>query len=117
MAITKISMPCEPCEPSCESFFINGSQTKPLKNINNYVHVNHVNHLHVRARVGEFSFLCFSAVKNIKNRIFFTRDKSQKSFTSFTFLKNAHKALILKVNLCEPFSVNHSPSIHIVHIF
>ena len=115
MAITKTSQKCEPCEPSCEPFSINGSHAKLLKYKVNNAHVNDVNHLHARARVGKFSFLCFSVLKNTKKRIFLTRGKTQKSFTSFTFLKNAYKALIINKNLCEPFLINYSHIIHIIH--
>ena len=115
MAITKISQKCEPCEPSCEPFFNNGSHAKTLKSLSNYAHVNDVNHLHARARVEKISLLCFSVLKNTKKRIFLTREKTQKPFTSFTFFKNAYKALIINKNLCEPFLINHSHIIHIIH--
>ena len=115
MAISKISMPCEPCEPLCESFSYNGSHANILKSLSNYAHVNDVNHLHARARVEKISLLCFSVLKNTKKRIFLTREKTQKPFTSFTFFKNAYKALIINKNLCEPFLINHSHNIHIIH--
>ena len=92
MAISKTSMPCEPCEPSCEPFFNNGSHANILKSLSNYDHVNDVNHLHACARVEKISLLCFSVLKNTKKRIFLTREKTQKPFTSFTFFKNAYKA-------------------------
>ena len=115
MAITKISQKCEPCEPSCEPFCNNGSHAKTLKSLNNYDHVNDVNHLHACARVKIISLLCFSVLKNIKKRISLTRRKSLKPFTSFTFFKNAYKVLIINKNLCEPFLINHSHIIHIIH--
>ena len=115
MAITKTSQKCEPCEPSCESFSANGSHAKRLKYKSNNAHVNDVNHLHARARVEKISLLCFSVLKNTKKQIFLTRGKTQKSFTSFTFLKNAYKALIINKKLCEPFLINHSHIIHIIH--
>ena len=118
MAISKISMPCEPCEPCeplCESFSYNGSHANILKSLSNYAHVNDVNHLHACARVKIISLLCFSVLKNIKKLISLTRRKSLKPFTSFTFFKNAYKALIINKNLCEPFLINHSHIIHIIH--
>ena len=116
MAISKISMPCEPCEPLCESFSYNGSHANILKSLSNYAHVNDVNHLHACARVKIISLLCFSVLKNIKKRISLTRRKSLKPFTSFTFIKNDYKSLINKLNYCELFSTNHSPMIHIIHM-
>lgn len=115
MAITKITKPCEPCEPSCESFLYNGSHANQLKSLLNIVHVNDVNHLHVCARVNKFLFIVFNLTLKPKNKDSLTRKKSQKSFTSFTFKKYAHKFLINILNFCEPFSTNHSPMIHIIH--
>lgn len=115
MVTTKITQKCEPCEPSCEPFYLNGSHAKALKSKLNYTHVNDVNHLHACARVKIISFLCFSVLKDIKKRISLTRRKSLKPFTSFTFFKNDYKPLIINKNLCEPFLINHSHSIHIIH--
>ena len=115
MATTKISMPCEPCEPLREPFKHNGSHANPLKSIGNNVLVNDVNHLHARARVEEILFSVLPALKTHKKLISLTREKSKKSFTSFTFFKNAYKALIINKNLCEPFLINHSHNIHIIH--
>lgn len=117
MATTKISMPCEPCEPLREPFKHNGSHANPLKSIENNVLVNDVNHLHARARVEEILFSVLPALKTHKKLISLTREKSKKSFTSFTFFKNAHKALILNMKSCEPFFKNHSQFVHIIHIF
>ena len=86
MVTTKITQKCEPCEPSCEPFSLNGSHAKALKSKLNYTHVNDVNHLHVRARVEKNSFLLFLTLKNTKNEYSLTRGNYSKSFTSFTFL-------------------------------
>lgn len=115
MAITKITKPCEPCEPSSEPFCSNGSHANLLKSMKNITHVNDVNHLHVRVRVSNFSFLVLNPILNTKNKLSLTRKKTQKSFTSFTFIKNNYKLLINKLNFCEPFLKNHSPMIHIIH--
>lgn len=116
MAITKITQPCEPCEPSSEPFSYNGSHANQLKLLSNITHVNDVNHLHMRVRVSNFLFLVFKTILNTKNKLSLTREKTKKPFTSFTFIKNVYKSLIFKLNICEPFSINHSPMIHIIHM-
>jgi len=116
MAITKITQPCEPCEPSSEPFSYNGSHANQLKLLSNITHVNDVNHLHMRVRVSNFLFLVFKTILNTKNKLSLTREKTKKSFTSFTFIKNVYKPLIFKLNICEPFLINHSPMIHIIHM-
>lgn len=115
MAITKITKSCEPCEPSSEPFSYNDSHANQLKLIVNITRVNDVNHLHVRVRVSNFLFLVLNLILNTKNKLSLTREKTQKSFTSFTFIKNDYKSLINKLNYCEPFLTNHSPMIHIIH--
>ena len=117
MVINKKIEFCEPCEPTCESFFKNGSHIKVLiLNVNN-IFVNDVNHFYVRVRVEQISFI------NITHHIYHKNKKTscarnhKKTFTSFTFLKNTFNVLKNKMNFYECFSLNHSQLNNIVHIF
>ncbi len=116
MVTNKTTRLCEPCEPTCESFFYNGSHIKFLILNMNIIFVNDVNHLYVCARVNKITYYPFTL--NILHKIIKNScaRNYKKSFTSFTFSNNAFNTLKNKVILCERFLLNYSQHDHIIHI-